>query len=50
MCNLDFARVEGFHRQGTWGRCRPALAGLRALNNAAYGNLRLALWVKIDEK
>ncbi len=23
---------------------------LRALNNAAYGSLRLALWVKIDEK
>jgi hypothetical protein len=23
---------------------------LRAVNNTAYGNLRLALWVKIDEK
>ena len=46
--NLNFARVGGFHMQGTSGQSHSEL--LRALNNAADESLRLALWVKIDEK
>ena len=42
------ARVGGFHRQGTSGRSYSELCF--ALNNAAYGSLRRALRVKIDEK
>jgi len=34
--------------QGIYGQSHSGL--LRALNNAADKNLRLALWVKIDEK
>jgi len=34
--------------QGISGRSHSLL--LQALNNAADGSLRLALWVKIDEK
>ena len=34
--------------QGTSGRSHSLL--LQALNNVADGSLRLALWVKIDEK
>jgi hypothetical protein len=34
--------------QGTYGRSHSLL--LRALNNEANESLRLALWVKIDEK
>jgi len=45
---LNFARVGGFHMQGTSGRNTSEL--LRVLNNAADESLRLALWVKIDEK
>ena len=45
---LDFARVGGFHMQGTSGRSDSELCF--ALNNAAYGSLRLARRVKIDEK
>ena len=44
---LNFARVGGFHMQGTYGRSHSEL--LRALNNAADGSLRLALRVKSDE-
>jgi hypothetical protein len=46
--SLNFARVGGFHRQGILGRSHSKL--LQARNNAAYGSLRLALWVKKDEK
>ena len=35
--------------QGTSGR-RHSLLLLQALSNAADGSLRLALWVKINEK
>ena len=45
---MDFARVGGFHMQGTSGRSYSELCF--ALNNAAYGSLRLARRVKIDEK
>ena len=46
--DLNFARVGGFHMQGTLGQSHSEL--LRALNNAVDERLRLALWVKIDEK
>ncbi|MFC1516687.1 hypothetical protein ACFL7E_08025, partial [Thermodesulfobacteriota bacterium] len=45
---LNLARVGGFHMQGISGRSHSLL--LQALNNAADGSLRLALWVKINEK
>ena len=44
---LNFARVGGFHSQGTSGRIYSELCF--ALNNTAYGSRRLALRVKIDE-
>jgi hypothetical protein len=47
MYYLDFARVGGFHMQGTKGRRRSQL--LRALNNAADESLRLARRVKFNE-
>ena len=45
--NLDFTRVGDFHRQGISGRSYSQLCF--ALNNKAYGSVRLACKVKIDE-
>jgi len=44
---LNFARVGGFHMQGTSGRSDSELCF--ALNNAADGSLRRARRVKSDE-
>ena len=45
----DFAKAQ---QGNTKGRSHPPgiFGGLRALNNAADGSLRLAFMVKIDEK
>ena len=48
MCDLNLARVAGFHMQGISGCSRSLL--LQALNNAADGSLRLALRVEIHEE